>query len=119
MFKNRSRALFVCAVLATIYVIYLMSYFGSAMGDLNSAEEVGGAVATALVAPHMVVIGIGAIFSWIGFIGRKSWGALVGAILYCVGAILFILYAFYSIPLIILGFVGYSKQKKINKQGSM
>lgn len=119
MFKNRSKVLFACVILATIYVIYLMSYFGNAMGDLNSAEEVGGAIATALVTPHMVVIGIGAIFSWIGFIGRKSWGALVGAILYCVGAILFIPYAFYSIPLIILGFVGYSKQKKINNQGSM
>lgn len=119
MFKNRSKALFVCAVLATIYVIYLMSYFGSAMGDLNSAEEVGGAIATALVTPYMVVIGIGTIFSWIGFIGRKSWGALVGAILYCVGAILFILYAFYSIPLIILSFIGYSKQKKIDKLSSI
>lgn len=119
MFKNRSKALFVCAVLATIYVIYLMSYFGNAMGDLNSAEEVGGAIATALVTPHMVVMGIGAIFSWIGFIGRKNWGALVGAILYCVGALIFILYTIYSIPLIILGFVEYLKQKKINKQGSM
>ena len=67
----------------------------------------------------MAVIGVGVIFSWIGFIGRKSCESLVGVILYCVGALLFLLYAFYSIPLIILGFVGYSKQKKINKQGSM
>lgn len=116
MFKNRSKVLFVCAVLATIYVIYLICYFGGSMGNLNSSEEIGGAIATALVTPHMTVVGIGAIFSWIGFIGRKSWGALVGAILYCVSALLFIIYAIYSIPLIILGFVGYSNQKKINKQ---
>lgn len=85
------------------------------MGDLNSGEEIGGAIATALVTPHMVVVGIGAIFSWLGFFLKKSWGALVGAILYCVGALLFLVYAIFCIPLIVLGFVGYSKQKKLAK----
>lgn len=107
MFKNRSKILFVCALLATIYVIYLISYFGS------SIDEFEGAIATALVTPHILVIGIGATFSWVGFIFRKSWAALTGAILYCAGALLFIMYAFFCIPMIILGFVGYSKQKKL------
>ena len=40
MFKNRSKVLFICAVLATIYVVYLVSYFGSSIGDLNSSEEI-------------------------------------------------------------------------------
>lgn len=115
MFKNRSKALFICALLATIYVIYLIIYFGTAMGDLKSSEEIGGAIATALVTPHMVVMGVGAIFSWLGFFTKKPWSALVGAILYCVGALLFIVYAIYCIPMIVLGFVGYSKQKKILK----
>lgn len=115
MFKNRSKVLFACALLATLYVIYLISYFLGSVGDMSSTEEIGGAIATALVTPHMVVIGIGAIFSWIGFFLRKSWGALVGAILYCVGALLFILYAVFCIPLIVLGFIGYSKQNKLSK----
>lgn len=112
MFKNRSKVLFITAILATLYVVYLMSYFGSSIGDLNSAEELSGAIATALVTPHLIVMGLGAIFSWLGFFLKKSWGALVGAILYCVGAIMFMLYAVFCVPLIILGFVGYSKQKK-------
>lgn len=118
MFKNRSKVLFACALVATIYVIYLISYFGSAMGDMNSAEEIGGAIATALVTPHMIIIGIGAIFSWIGFFLKKAWGALVGAILYCVGALLFMLYLIFVIPLIILGFVGYVNQKKLIKNNN-
>ena len=117
MFKNRSKVLFAGALLATIYTVYLMINFGSSMGSSDTAESVGGAIATALVTPHMLLTGLGAIFSWIGFGTRKSWGALVGAILYCVGALLFLLYAMFSIPLIILGFVGYAKQNKINKQG--
>ncbi|MBQ4634209.1 MAG: hypothetical protein IJB71_02545 [Bacilli bacterium] len=119
MFKNRSKALFVGTVLATIYVAYLIIYFGTSMGDLNSSEEFGGAIATALVTPHMLVIGLGAMFSWLGFFSKKTWAALVGAILYCVGALLFILYTLYCVPLIILGFIGYSKQKKINAEKNL
>ena len=115
MFKNRSKTLFICAVLATIYVVYLISYFGSSIGDLNSGEEIGGAIATALVTPHMVAIGLGAVFSWISFFTRKAWAALVGAILYCVGTLLFVMYAYFCIPIIILGFIGYAKQKKITQ----
>lgn len=114
MFKNRSKVLFICAILATIYVIYLISYFAHGMGDLNSGEEIGAAFATAMVTPHIVIIGIGAIFSWLGFFLRKSWCALVGAILYCIGSLMFILYIMFGIPLIILGFIGYTKQKKLN-----
>lgn len=112
MFKNRSKVLFVATILATLYVLYLMIYFGGSMTSTDSAEAIGGAIATALVTPHMVVIGIGAVFAWISFFAKNSWGALVGAILYCCGALLFLLYAVFSIPLIILGFIGYANQKK-------
>ena len=118
MFKDRSKALFFGALIATIYVIYLICYFSGTMGDMSSAEEVGGAIATALVTPHMIVIAIGAIFGWVGFFTRKPWAALVAAILYCVGGILFIVYIIFCIPMIVLGFVGYSKQKKILNQNS-
>lgn len=115
MFKNRSKVLFVATLLATAYVIYLICYFGGSMSSSDSAEVLGGAIATALVTPHLIMIALGAIFAWIGFFAKKAWGALVGAILYCVGAVLFMLYAIYCIPLIILGFIGYAKQKKLIK----
>lgn len=116
MFKERSKALFICSILATIYTIYLIFYFGGSMMTDDSTEAISGAIATALVTPHMVMIGLGTIFSWLGFFLKKSWAALAGAVLYCVGALIFILYAVFCIPLIILGFVGFSNQKKlINK----
>lgn len=118
MFKDRSKVLFTCCVLATIYVVYLICYFGGSMASSNSADAISGAIATALVTPHMVLIGIGAVFSWLGFFLRKSWAALVGAISYCVGALLFIMYIIFCIPIIVLGFIGYSKQKKILKQNN-
>ena len=114
MFEKRSKVLFVCAVLATIYVVYLITYFAGATTSEDAGEALGGAIATALVMPHMIVMVLGAIFTWLGFGLAKTWGALVGAILYCVGLVLFPIYFIFTIPLIILGFAGFAKQKKLN-----
>lgn len=114
MFEKRSKVLFVCGILSAIYVIYLIVYFTGSTNSSDTTEAISGAVATALVMPHMLVMVLGTIFTWIGFCLRKNWGALVGAILYCVGLIMFPLYFIFTVPLIILGFVGFSKQKKLN-----
>lgn len=116
MFKERSKVLFVASLITTVYMIYLMVHFGSSMFVEDSAEALGGAIATAMVTPHMLFVGLGGVFSWIGFIFKKSWAALVAAILYCVGAILFLIYALFLVPSIILGFVGYAKQKDLTKK---
>ena len=114
--KQRSKTLFIATTLATIYVVYLISYFfGSTMSSSDATEAIGGAIATALVMPHMIMFFIGAIFGWLGYLGKLSWSALVAAILYSVGAVMFIAYFMFAVPILVLGFVGYSKQKKINK----
>ena len=56
MFKNRSKVLFVGSLLATIYVIYLIIYFSGSMQSNDTSEALGGALATALVKPHMLII---------------------------------------------------------------
>ena len=110
----RSKILFVASTLATLYTIYLITYFGGTMVNAEGSEAVGGAIATALVMPHMIMFLIGAAFDWIGFLAKKSWAALVAAILYSVGTLLFVMYAMFGIPILIFGFVGYSMQKKLN-----
>ena len=50
---------------------------------------------------------IGAIFSWVGLLFKKSWGALVAAILYSVGTLFFLAYFMFGVPLLILGFIVY------------
>ncbi len=114
----RSKILFTASALATLYSIYLLSYFVGGTMNAGGAEAVGGAIATALVTPHMIMFLIGAIFGWIGFLAKKSWGALVAAILYSVGTLFFLMYAMFGVPILVLGFVGYSKQKKLNYQNN-
>lgn len=112
--KKRSIALWLATGLATAYAVYLFVYFVGGTANAEGAEAIGGAIATALVTPHAVMFAIGAIFGWLGVLLRKTWAALVGAILYSVGTLLFLAYAMFGIPILILGFVGYANQKKVN-----
>lgn len=116
--KKRSVALIISAVLGVLYSIYLVSYFGGVVFSGSSGSEaVGGAIATALVTPHMVCVVVATIFNVIAAINNKRGFALVGAILYSVGALLFLMYAFFVVPSIILSFIGYAKLGK-NAQNS-
>lgn len=113
----RSKMLSFATAIATVYAIYLITYFsGNTLNAENSAEAAGGAIATALVMPHMIMFIIGAVFGWIGVLAKKNWAALLAAILYSVGTVLFPLYFMFGIPILILGFIGYALQKKLNKQ---
>lgn len=49
----RSKILCVSNILASIYVIYLIAYFFGDTASASGAEAIGGAIATALVTPHM------------------------------------------------------------------
>ncbi len=113
--EKRSKALLIATSIATIYVVYLLTYFVGGTANAEGADMVGGAIATALVMPHIIMFLIGAVFGWIGVLARKSWAALVGAIMYAVGTLFFLMYAMFGVPILILGFIGYSKQKKLNK----
>lgn len=97
---------------------FLITYFGSSTLNADGVEALGGAIATALVTPRIILFLIGAIFGRVGFIAKKSRAALVTAILYSVRTLFFLMYAMFGIPILVLGFVGYSKQKKLNLQNN-
>lgn len=113
---QRSTMLIISTLLSTAYAIYLICYFVVGTASASGADAIGGAIATVLVLPHMIMFLIGAIFGWIGVLAKKSWSALVAAILYSVGTVLFIAYIIFGAPILILGFIGYANQKKLNKK---
>jgi len=63
----------------------------------------------------MVLILLSVLFGFLGFFLRKDGFSLTSAILYCVATIAFLMYFMFTVPLIVLNFVGYSKQKTMNK----
>lgn len=114
MFKNRSKVVFTSMVLGAAYLIYVVTYFwGINQNTADSVEAIGSGVATALVMPHMILLLLAVLFNIIAFFGNKKWACITGLVLYCVSAAVFILYAMFEIPMIILSAVGISKIKKI------
>lgn len=115
-FKKRSKILFISACIGLFYLIYLISHFYVGVTTTDGAEQVGAAIATALVTPHMILIGVAVIFNWLGVFLKKNWMAMVSGILYGVGGVMFIIYIWFVIPMIVLSFVGFAKQKKLNNE---
>ncbi len=118
MFQNRSKAAFFAVLIALLYGVYSITYWTDANASTSDdAEAIGAGIATFLVLPHVLTTWVGILFGLIGYFSRKTGFLLTAAILYSVAAVLFFLYAIFLIPSIVLGFVGYSSQKKMNKAG--
>ena len=113
--RKRSIALWIATIMATAYSAYLVAYFtGVNQSATDATDVIVGAAVTALVMPHMAMFILGAVFGWLGIALKASWAALVAAILYAVGTVLFLAYFMFGAPILIVGFVGYAKQKKLN-----
>ena len=91
-----------------LYALYIVSYFSEA-GSIN----LGGAIATAIVTPHMVCVAIAAVMSIIGFFGKARWAFLTCGILLVVAAVVFLTYAMMVVIQAILAFIAYSRMRII------
>ncbi|HCX65641.1 MAG TPA: hypothetical protein DHN33_10585 [Eubacteriaceae bacterium] len=110
---KKSKLLVVSSALGILYSMYIFAHFTGALSTAGSDSElIGGAIATALVTPHIVLVVLAAIFNVLSAFQSKRGFALTSAILYVVGAIVFIPYAVFVIPMAILTFIGYAKLKK-------
>ena len=114
MKKKLNVCLLISFIIGVAYLIYSIVYW-SGVGDATGAEAAGGAIALALVTPHLVCTGVAVIFNGLGLFLKKPAFALVGAILYAVAMVLFIGYFMFVIIEMILSFVGYAQLKKANK----
>lgn len=110
---KKSKILLVSAILGTLYLVYLISYFMGSIASADQTEALAGGIATMLVMPHMLCVGLATIFTWIGWAARARWGALVAGILYSVSILLMFIYAPFVIVQLVLSFVGFAKMKKV------
>jgi len=114
--KKRSKALLISGILGALYMIYIIYYCITTMAaQTDGASQLGTGIGIALITPHIICVVLAVIFNWIGWAGSIRWAALVGAIMYCVAAAIFILYAPFVLVQLILSFVGFAKLKKLNQ----
>ncbi len=110
--KKRNKLALISWILSLLYLIYLISHFAGAIGSTEGAEQVGSTIATALVFPHMLSVGIGLIFNILGYFLNNRAFILVGAILYSVSILLFMMYFMFVIIQMILSYIAFAKMKK-------
>ena len=108
---KRSKLLLAAGIIGTLYLIYLISHFSNAMVSSDEAEAIGAGLATALVMPHMVCVGIAVIFNWLGWVMKARWAALVAGIMYAVSIVCMFMYALFVVLEMIFCFVAYGKMK--------
>lgn len=116
---KRSLCQFLSAAILIAYTIFVVQYFFDVsvnqMGE-SVAENLGRGIATMMVTPHMLLCAIASVFSAAGFIANSRGFALTAAILECVAAIVFLMYAPFLIPSIVLGFIGYVRIGSLKKK---
>ncbi len=108
---KKSKLLLAAAILGTLYIVYLISYFVGGVSSSEGAEAVGAGIATAIVMPHMLLVALAVIFNWIGWLFNARWGALTAGILYAVSILMMFIYAIFVILQMIFCFVAFAKMK--------
>lgn len=109
---KRSKLALISWILSAAYLVYLIASFAGGIGSTEGAEQAGAAIATTLVFPHMLAVGIGLIFNVLGYFLNNRAFVLVGAILYTVSILLFMMYFMFVIVQMVLSYVAFAKMKK-------
>lgn len=112
---KRSKLLLISGIIGTVYLVYLISYFSDAISASEGMEALGTGIAAALVTPHMVCVGIAAIFNWLGWAMKARWAALVAGIMYAVSIVCMFMYAAFVVVEMIFCFVAFAKMKQSKK----
>ena len=113
--KKRSIILFVACIIATICLVYLITYMSGTvekMDSMSSAEQAGTSIAMALASPSLIVSGIGTIFAWLGWLFKMRGFALTAGILFAVAMVLMIPWFMFNVVQMVLCFVAFARMKQ-------
>ena len=124
MSGRRSKAVLVFAVLSAAYTVVLSVLWSSAQSTLTELFEtdpllaglgtVAGGLASIVLLPHFISVAFGSILAVVGFLTRNDGFVLAAATLLSVAVAMFFLSGLLLLPVVILGFIGYANQRRLN-----
>lgn len=122
MKQKKNVLLIIAMVLGVVYAVYSLWYWmaggAASQTGTDSAAQLGGAVATALVMPHVMMELIAAIFNILGVAFGKPAFALTAGILYAVAMVLFPMYFMFVIVEMVLCFIAFAQMRKARRAPS-
>ena len=113
--KKRSFILLLAAIVATICLVYVISYVSGSLNKLDSmteAEQAGTSIAMAMASPSIIVSGIGTLFAWLGWLFKTRGFALAAGILFAVAMVLMIPWFMFNVVQMVLCFIAFARMKK-------
>ena len=112
--KRKGKVLLLIAlIIGAAYCIYSISYWSGATSSATSdTEAIGAGIASMLVLPHLVMVGLAVVFNALAFFMYNKPFALVAAIMYTVGLALFPAYAMFVIVEMVLCYIAFARMKK-------
>lgn len=102
---------FLAMLLTVLYALYILLYFGSFSGNVLAM-----AIINNVVGPHLACVAVAAIFTIVGFFGKKRWAMLTSGILLAVSAVLMMSYAPMVIIQMALCFIAYVRMGKVKEK---
>jgi hypothetical protein len=121
---RRSKVVLFFAVLGAVYTVVvtiLWSRAQSALTDLFLSDPllaglgtVAGGVASIVLLPHYISAVFASVLAAIGFLTRNEGFILAASTLFCVAVAMFFLSGLLLLPVVILGFIGYANQRRLN-----
>jgi hypothetical protein len=124
MSGRRSKVVLVFALLSAVYTVVLSVVWSRAQSVLTELfmtdpflaglGTVAGGVASIVLLPHFISTVFGSILAVVGFLTRNDGFVLAAAILFSVAVAMFFLSGLILVPVVIMGFIGYANQRRLN-----
>ncbi len=124
MSGRRSKVVLVFALLSVIYTVALSVLWSNAQSTLTQLFEtdpflaglgtVAGGLASIVLLPHFISAVFGSILAVVGFLTQNDGFVLASATLLSVAVAMFFFAGLLLLPVLILGFIGYANQRRLN-----
>ena len=115
MFNRRSPLVLISSVLGLIYASVVLDYLMNAPSVALYTDFLRGTgLAMVFAWPHVLTAAVGSILGLVGFFRRSTQQIFASSVLFSAAAAVYLVWAVFLVPSIILGFLGNSSQKKIN-----
>ncbi len=109
--KKWNKCLLAALIIALLYLVYSLFYWGQAAGVEDGAQALGASIATVMVMSHLVCTLIASIFNVLGMLLNRRAFALTAGILYAVAMVLFPMYFFFVVVEMIICFIAFARMK--------
>lgn len=96
----------------TLTLTNQLAYVLSEISDAGAETVIIVDVIMVLLFLHVVLFAVGGLLGWIGYVTLRNGFTKAAAVLYTIATILFPVSIPVALPIVIIGFVGHSRQKK-------